>query len=45
MGIGSEGYEAIKNERNFIGIELKPEYFAVAKNNLLKAEKTIKTLF
>lgn len=38
MGIGSEGYVAIKDERRFIGIELKTAYFNVAMDNLRKAE-------
>ena len=38
MGIGSEGYVAIKDERRFIGIELKTAYFNVAVDNLRKAE-------
>ena len=37
-GIGSEGYQAIKMGRRFIGIELKPEYFNVAVKNMLDAE-------
>jgi DNA modification methylase len=39
-GIGSEGYEAIKLGRKFIGIELKPEYFNVAVKNLTWAENS-----
>ena len=38
-GIGSEGYVAIKKGRRFVGIELKPSYFNVAKNNLAAAER------
>lgn len=34
MGIGSEGYQAIKYDRKFIGIELKSSYFNVAVRNL-----------
>lgn len=47
MGIGSEGYVAIKDERRFIGIELKTAYFTVAVDNLRKAEneKNELTLF
>lgn len=30
MGIGSEGDQAIRNGRKFIGVELKPEYFRQA---------------
>lgn len=37
-GIGSEGHEAIRLGRKFVGIELKPEYFKVATKNLKKAE-------
>jgi len=33
-GIGSEGYEALKQGREFLGIELKPEYYRVAIRNL-----------
>lgn len=38
-GVGSEGYEALRWGRNFIGIELKPEYFRAAQHNLSNAEK------
>jgi DNA modification methylase len=34
MGIGSEGYQAIKFGRKFMGTELKPSYFNVAVRNL-----------
>ena len=46
-GIGSEGYEAIRLDRRFIGFELKPTYAAVAAKNLAVAEhaKTQGTLF
>jgi DNA modification methylase len=37
-GIGSEGYEAIRLGRRFIGAELKPSYAAVAVKNLRAAE-------
>lgn len=36
-GIGSEGYVAIKRGRRFIGVELKPSYYAVAVKNLKAA--------
>jgi DNA modification methylase len=39
-GIGSEGYEAIRLGRRFIGIELKAEYFGAAVTNLGRAEHT-----
>jgi hypothetical protein len=42
-GIGSEGYESLKLGRRFYGVELKPEYFATAKLNLARAEKSMKT--
>lgn len=37
-GIGSEGYEAIKRGRRFLGCELKPSYFSQAVKNLERAE-------
>jgi len=46
-GIGSEGYEAIRLGRRFLGFELKPTYAAVAVKNLRGAElaRTQGTLF
>jgi DNA modification methylase len=41
-GIGSEGYQAVKMGRKFIGIELKKEYFEGALNNLKEAEHSLK---
>lgn len=38
-GIGSEGYEALRWRRKFLGIELKPEYYKVARQNLANAEQ------
>lgn len=37
-GIGSEGYEALRIGRRFVGIELKQSYFEQAVKNLQKAE-------
>ena len=37
-GIGSEGFQALKFNRMFVGIELKPEYFKIACENLKFAE-------
>ena len=37
-GIGSEGYVALKHERRFVGIELKPGYWKVACDNLKSAK-------
>lgn len=37
-GIGSEGFEAVKMGRRFLGIELKESYFKAACNNLRLAE-------
>lgn len=39
MGIGSEGYIALQNNRRFIGAELKDTYFKQAYNNLHGAQK------
>jgi hypothetical protein len=38
-GIGSEGYEAVRLGRQFVGFELKPQYAAVAARNLSEAER------
>lgn len=38
MGIGSEGYQALKMGRTFIGAELKESYWKVAVKNLKQAE-------
>jgi len=40
MGIGSEGYMALKMGRRFIGAELKASYYALAKRNLHDAANT-----
>lgn len=47
MGIGSEGYVSVKEGRRFIGIELKPSYYAQAIKNLDTAEREAsqRTLF
>jgi len=47
MGIGSEAYQAIKFGRKAIGIELKPSYFRIAKQNLanIENEQNQETLF
>lgn len=45
MGIGSEGYMALKAERRFIGSELKPAYFRQAVRNLTEAETAAPSLF
>ena len=39
MGIGSEGYVAIRHNRRFVGCELKSSYFRVACQNLRDAER------
>jgi len=46
-GIGSEGFEAIKAGRRFLGVELKRAYFEQAKRNLAVAvrERTQGSLF
>ena len=38
LGVGSEGFEAVKMKRKFIGVELKESYFAEAVKNLRRAE-------
>lgn len=44
-GIGSEGYMALKLERKFMGIELKPAYYNQAIKNLRTAEKETADMF
>lgn len=41
-GIGSEGHEAIRNNRKFLGFELKESYWKCAINNLKTAESSLK---
>lgn len=38
-GIGSEGYEAVRLGRKFLGVELKPSYWSTAVSNLTEAER------
>lgn len=47
MGIGSEGHEAIRLGRKFVGTELKESYFDIAVKNLRRAEQAARegTLF
>lgn len=46
-GIGSEGYEALRLDRKFVGVELKESYYQVARRNLerMTQQKTQATLF
>jgi DNA modification methylase len=44
-GIGSEGYCAVKMGRRFIGIELKPQYWDLAVQNISDAKKDQQDLF
>jgi len=44
-GIGSEGYQAVRFGRQFIGIELKETYWKVAQTNLKQAETAELELF
>jgi hypothetical protein len=38
-GIGSEGYQAIKMDRNFLGFELKESYYKIGLQNLRNASE------
>jgi DNA modification methylase len=42
-GIGSTGDQALRMERKYIGIELKPEYWQVSVRNLKAAEADMNT--
>lgn len=44
-GIGSTGYQAVKQFRRYVGFELKPEYAAMAGRNLAEAEASSMSLF
>lgn len=39
MGSGSTGVACVKNNRNFIGVEIKTDYFNISKERLENAEK------
>ena len=45
MGIGSEGFQAVKQRRRFVGVELKETYFRQACKFLREAETTAADLF
>jgi DNA modification methylase len=45
MGIGSEGFCAMKLKRKFLGVELKDSYFRQACRNIDAAEKSAESLF
>lgn len=44
-GIGSTGFQAVKQMRRYIGFELKAEYAAQANKNLMHAEQAMGSLF
>lgn len=44
-GVGSTGYEAVKQLRRYIGFELKPEYAAQANSNLQSAQEWSEDMF
>ena len=41
MGVGSTGIACIKNNRNFIGMELDEKYFDIAKNRIEEIEEQL----
>lgn len=41
MGIGSEGWVALRNGRRFVGCELKPSYYETAVRNLNEAANSV----
>ena len=41
MGVGSTGLACIKNNRNFIGIEIDEKYFDIAKNRIEEIEEQL----
>lgn len=44
-GIGSEGFQSVKNKRKFVGVELKESYWKQACKNLEHAEQSAVSLF
>jgi len=44
-GIGSEGYQALKMDRRFVGSELKRKYYEVALKNLKSVKKLQVSMF
>lgn len=42
-GIGSSGFVALRNGRQYVGIELKESYYRCARNNLKRIESDLKT--
>ena len=45
MGVGSEGFVAVKQRRRFLGVELKESYFRTAARNIASAEAGAADLF
>jgi DNA modification methylase len=43
-GIGSTGFQAVRMDRRYLGIELKPEYAAQAAKFLTEAEEKAASL-
>ena len=41
MGSGSTGFACVNTGRNFIGIELDPDYFAIAENRIADAKRAV----
>lgn len=41
MGSGSTGVACVNTGRNFIGMELDPEYFKIAEERIKKAEREV----
>jgi hypothetical protein len=44
-GVGSEGFVAVKQQRRFVGVELKESYFRHAAKNIANAESNAVDLF
>lgn len=44
MGSGTTGVACVNTERNFIGIEMDPEYFRIAQERIQKAQEAAKQL-
>ena len=42
LGVGTTGYWCATHERNFIGIEIDPTYFAIAERRIAEAQMQLR---
>ena len=44
LGVGTSGYWSVRHNRNFIGIEIDPDYFAIAEKRIADAQLQMRLL-